>query len=270
MFYGESLNIWFKQDIENSDIVLTLVTASGNKYKTTVCTNKYGKMFTLPYSDFKNIENISPSLTEVSNIEELIISFNDYIYIDDIRVLNPRNFNVASIPANDTGNSNVVVNATNENLGGLKYNIGFINSGHDSIWATELLLKNHIIDTEYDVALYQIDFLDSNFIVKNLPKGKTVEIGFEWDSVSTNEIIYIADDGSMTMLESICVDSRIFANISKSGMYAVVVPSVLLYDEEEIWDSGCDTTVEEGEDNTNNKTTTLKKNYYQKEILEEK
>lgn len=225
-FYGSELSLWIEGN-PKSQAVLSLITHSGrNFFKNIEALDEDGYTYDIPYYEFSDAFGAAPSISEITDIASLRLTVNggSEIYVDEIKVRQPRIYGVDIFPRNDMNGTGITVDDPNGAMGSLVCQIYDISGDTDAEWAQKLLTGNGIDEDNYNVRLFQINFLDRKYSVKNLGKSIRVNLpdGDMYDSPYL-WVLKINDNGTITGIKLLKKGDKLNFEIKESGLYAVIL-----------------------------------------------
>ena len=227
LFYGDGFVYW---SLNKNAVPLNISfkTSGGKVYYYRQSCQQYGEYNSVMYSDLRDTNGKAPNRVDVRELCEVTFEIpdglNELIYLDEFKVLNPRNYQPVGVPENDTGNTGLIINDTANRLTDKRLNAFVLEQGTDFDWAINDLMTNKIIEYAYDAILWDISFIDLNY----RPVGSVGEVTLSRTVPSSHSgyaelfVVKICDNGTVLNMNAVISNNYISFKADESAIYALI------------------------------------------------
>ena len=227
LFYGDAFVYWsFNENAVPLNI--SFKTSDGRVFSKRQNCQQYGEYNSVVYSDLRDKYGKAPNKVDIREICEITFELpnglNDKIYLDEFKVLNPRNYQPVGTPKNDTGDTGLKINDTANRLTDKRLNAFVLEQGTDYDWAIKALTVNNLIEYAYDTILWDISFIDMNYRpVKSVGEvSLSYEIPSSFAGYAELFVVKICDNGTVLNMNAVISDGHIYFKADETAVYALI------------------------------------------------
>ena len=227
LFYGDGFVYW-SLNKNAAPLNIMFKTSGGKVYSYSQNCQQFGEYNSVMYSDLRDANGKVPNKADIREICEVVFELPDglseLIYIDEFKVINPRNYQSLGIPRNDTGDTGLIIKDTANRLTNSRLNAFVLERGTDFDWAIRDLVTNKVIEYAYDAILWDISFIDMNYRLI----GSIGEVELSCAVPSSHEgyaelfVVKICDNGTVINMNADVKNNSVTFKADESAIYALI------------------------------------------------